>query len=76
MALETIVRTFRLSAFERDVLVLCAGVELDARFGEALAAVVPDGSPAAPTFGLALAALADPHWSALTPAGPSRERGA
>ena len=28
--------------------------------------------PAYPTFGLALAASDDAHWSALTPAGPLR----
>jgi len=66
--LEVVVSRFSLSAFERDILVLCAGVELDAAFS----ALVSDvqrvaGGPAAPTFGLALAALDAPHWSALSP---------
>ncbi len=63
-ALETICLNFELSSFERDVLLLCAGVELDTKFAKKL--------PAAPTFGLALAGLADPHWSALAPGGPLR----
>jgi hypothetical protein len=70
-ALAAVVRAFHLSSFERDVLLLCAGVELDARFG----AVLATGSDAArgvPTFGLALAAIRDAHWSALTPEGPLR----
>jgi ATP-dependent 26S proteasome regulatory subunit len=59
--LSTIVRRFRLSAFERDVLLLCAGVELDPRFAELR-----------PTFGFALSVLPDAHWSAVTPRAPLR----
>jgi hypothetical protein len=44
---------------ERDLLLWCAGVELDVRF-------------AAPTFGAALAALDDGHWDATAPAAPLR----
>lgn len=55
---------FGLSPFERDVLVLCAGYTLERRFAHATAG--------APTFGLALAVLEDPHWSAVTPVGPLR----
>jgi hypothetical protein len=59
--LDAIGEAFGLSPFERDVLLLAAGRELDAAF------------PAqTPTFGLALSALAEPHWSALAPAAPLR----
>lgn len=66
-AIDTLTQLFELSAFERDVLLLAAGVEMDAHLailcGEAI------GQPQKPwaTFGLALAALPDPHWSALAP---------
>ena len=63
-ALQTIAAAFGLSAFERDLLMLCAGVELDASFA---ALCGP-----APTFGLALAIHPDAHWSALAPAAPLR----
>jgi SpoVK/Ycf46/Vps4 family AAA+-type ATPase len=59
-ALDRLCRTFGLSDFERTVLVLCAGAELDGSF------------PSVPTFGLALAALPGAHWSALLPSGPLR----
>ena len=49
---------FGLSPFERDVVLLCAGVELDASFGAACAAAHGDPRRTQPTFGLALAALA------------------
>ncbi len=71
-ALDTLCRSFGLSAFERDVLLLCAGVELEASFGSNLAAAQGDANAPRPTFGLALAALPDAHWSALLPSGPLR----
>jgi hypothetical protein len=70
-ALLRLVTAFGLSAFERDLLVLCAGVELDAAFA-ALCRDAQGGPIAAPTFSLALAALPGAHWSALAPAGPLR----
>ena len=60
-AIDTLTRLFELSDFERDVLLLTAGVEMDARLatlcGEAT------GQPQCPwaSFGLALAALPNPH---------------
>jgi hypothetical protein len=71
-ALAQLVTTFRLSRFERDVLLLCAGVELDATFGPLCAAANGDPAHHHATFGLALAALPGAHWSALTPAAPLR----
>jgi hypothetical protein len=70
-ALAMLSTTFGLSAFERDVLLLAAGPDLDGSFG------IPTGhtdisEPVVPTFGLALAALDEPHWSALTPDGALR----
>ncbi len=72
VALQRVVRRFNLSDFERDVLLLCAGMELDSRVGELVAELQGQGARSAPTFALALAVLADPHWSALTPAAPLR----
>ena len=64
-------KAFRLSPFERDVLLLCAGVELDASFAS-LVASVQDQNGTAPTFSLALAALPEAHWSAIAPDGALR----
>jgi len=71
-ALDELCETFRLSTFERWLVLVCAGLELDARFGGYLAAA--QGDPPRPylTFGLALAAGPDAHWSALTPSAPLR----
>jgi hypothetical protein len=71
-ALEALCAAFGLSAFERDVLLACAGVELDSAFAASCAAAQGDSRQAYPTFGLALAALPGAHWSALSPASPLR----
>jgi hypothetical protein len=71
-ALEVMRERFGLSAFELDVLLLCAGVELDSAFAARCAAAQGEGNRRQPTFSLALAALPEPHWSALTPGAPLR----
>lgn len=72
-ALAGLSDAFGLSPFERDVLLLCAGMELDSRLAGLCAAAQDDPRRAYPTFSLALAALPGAHWSALSPAGPLRE---
>src|SRR5205814_341733 len=71
-ALDVLCAGFGLSPFERDLLLLCAGAELDATFAAAIARAHGDARRVSPTFGLALATLADAHWSALTPDAPLR----
>jgi hypothetical protein len=70
--LDRVSQLFSLSAFERDLLLLCAGCELESRFGSACANAQKDARLASPTFGLALAALPGAHWSAVGPDGPLR----
>jgi len=70
-AIDNIAALFELSAFERDVLLLVAGVEMDAALAHAVAAA-QDGRRGGPSFGLALATLDGAHWSALTPQHPLR----
>ena len=71
-AIDVLSVSFNLSRFEREILLLCAGIELDSTFGPLCAAAQPDSGRSYPTFSLALAALRDAHWSALTPDGPLR----
>jgi hypothetical protein len=71
-ALDVLCELFRLSPFERDLLLLCAGVELDSGIAGLVAAASGEARAAAPTFSLALAALPGAHWSALAPTGPLR----
>ncbi|MEV8395391.1 MULTISPECIES: ATP-binding protein [unclassified Streptomyces] len=71
-ALDALVRCFGLSAFERELILLAAAAELDPTTGARCAAASGDPDRAHPTFSLALAALVEPHWSALTPVAPLR----
>ena len=63
-AIDRLSALFGLSPFERDILLLTAGTEMDSALAAQCAGPV--------TFGLALAKLAEPHWGALTPSGPLR----
>src|SRR5258706_6339230 len=71
-ALETLSRVFGLSPFEQNVLLMCAGIELDFNFASLFAAAQGDPLRAYPTFGIALAVLPEAHWSALVPDAPLR----
>ncbi|WP_437295415.1 ATP-binding protein [Sorangium sp. So ce426] len=71
-AIDRVAALFDLSPFERDLLLLCAGVELDASFAARCAAAQGDPLRVAPTFSLALAALPGAHWGALGPGAPLR----
>ena len=71
-AIDIISDSFALSNFERSILLLCAGFELEASISTLCAAIQRDPSKVYPTFGIALAALPDAHWSALLPGSPLR----
>ncbi|VVB73072.1 Uncharacterised protein [uncultured archaeon] len=71
-ALDSLCKSFGLSSFERDILLICAGMELDSSF--AALCSLAQGRPERPypTFGMTLAAIPGAHWSALAPASPLR----
>lgn len=71
-ALETLCQTFGLTPFERDLLLFCAGLELDSGF-IALCRLAQSETPhPSVTFSLALASLPNSHWSAILPESPLR----
>ncbi len=71
-SLDALATMFGLSAFERAIVLVCAGLELDSRVGGACAEASGRADAPHPTFALALAVLPDPHWSALGPESPLR----
>ncbi len=71
-AIAQLAQLFGLSTFERDLLLLCAGVEMDAELAALCASAAGNAHRPYASFGLALAALPEPHWSALTPVRPLR----
>jgi len=71
-AIDWLCELFGLSPFERDVLLLCAGVEMDSEIAACCGDARQHSQRACATFGLALAVLTEPHWSALMPSRPLR----
>jgi len=70
-ALAWLSHRLELSPFEQGVLAMAAAMELDGRI-PGLCGRISKGAVEAPTFGIALAALAQGHWSALAPSAPLR----
>lgn len=71
-ALDKLTDILGLSTFERKILLLCAGVELDAEFCSLITDLQGNSSIPYPSFSLALAAFSDAHWSATAPVSPLR----
>ena len=73
-ALTRVSSLFGLTAFESDVLLLAAGIEIDPALRDALAAVQGQASGALLrlSFALARELLPEPHWDALSPLRPLR----
>ncbi|MBE9067000.1 ATP-binding protein, partial [Leptolyngbya cf. ectocarpi LEGE 11479] len=68
-ALELLSRCFGLTEFEKNVLLLCAGMELDGQWSNLCQAA---GGSAYPTLGLALSLFENATWGALTPSAALR----
>jgi hypothetical protein len=71
-AIERLASIFGLSPFEREVILLTAGVEMDSKLSRYASDAMGREARGAISFAVALAALADPHWSALAPTAPLR----
>ncbi|MEM1251927.1 MAG: ATP-binding protein [Cyanobacteria bacterium P01_H01_bin.21] len=70
-ALDHLCDAFGLTRFERQVLLLCAGVELSAALTQ-LCGAAQGKQFMYPTFSLALAAFPEARWDALAPVAPLR----
>jgi len=71
-ALEQLCKTFKLSLFERDILLLCVGMAIFPNFTALCANAHGNREMTYPTFGLALEVFPSAHWSAFTPQAPLR----
>ncbi|ABE61703.1 AAA ATPase, central region [Nitrobacter hamburgensis X14] len=71
-ALVVLAERFGLTTFERNILLLCAAMEIDPHLPALIAEAQHVPAGAAPTFGLALELFEDPSWDALAPARPLR----
>jgi hypothetical protein len=64
-ALDTLCALFGLSEFERRIVLLCAGLELEGEFAARCVSAPGSGGNPWASFGLALAAFPEAHWDAL-----------
>jgi hypothetical protein len=71
-ALDILSERLGLLPFEKNVLLLCAAMELDTRIAGLCARAQDDPHKPFPTFALALALFDDPSWDALSPERPLR----
>ncbi|WP_299621919.1 ATP-binding protein [Pelagibius sp.] len=71
-AIGRLTQAFDLTDFEAELLVLCAGVELDPEIARLTAQIRSGADRGEASFAVALSALADPHWSAISPGRPLR----
>jgi hypothetical protein len=71
-ALEQLCRIFKLSALERDIVLLCAGMEIDGYWGDLCADAQGHPQRDYPTLSLALTISSTLNWGVLTPDAPLR----
>ncbi|OCQ96982.1 ATPase [Nostoc sp. MBR 210] len=71
-ALNNLCRIFGLTYFERYILLLCVGMELNPNWGFLCANSLSGVGKSYPNFMLATLVLPQAHWNALTPDAPLR----
>ncbi len=71
-ALEQLCTTFNLSPCDRNILLLCVGMELDPKFEPLCAKAQGNPQRNYPSFSLALEIFPEADWKALTPDAPLR----
>ncbi|WP_414577265.1 ATP-binding protein [Anabaena sp. CCY 9402-a] len=71
-ALEQLCQIFNLSPLERQIVMLCAGMEFDRNWGRLCAKAQGQPQWEYPTLSLALSITSSPYWGALTQDAPLR----
>lgn len=71
-AIDRLSELFDLNEFERQILLLCAGVEMDSKLATLCGEAQGYSQRQYATLGLAMAIFPEPLWSALTPSRPLR----
>ena len=72
LALDQLCQHFNLSEFEREILLLCLGMEFDPTWSSLCAAAQIDSQQNYPTFSLAQTLFENPNWKAIAPESPLR----
>jgi len=68
--LDVLCRIFNLSSFERDVILLCLGFEIEPSFTDLLTKANDDSQNNYPTLAFCISSLPEASWSILSPLSP------
>ncbi|MGF6854021.1 ATP-binding protein [Paraburkholderia sp. CI3] len=71
-AIDQLAETFSLSEFERQIVLLAAGIEMDSALARQVSEWQGGERRGSISFGMALGTLDHPHWSALAPSASLR----
>jgi hypothetical protein len=71
-AIDSLSQLFQLTSFERSLLLLCAGAEMDSQLADACGQAQGHPQRRYVSFGLAMALFDDSHWDAITQSRPPR----
>ena len=74
-AIDRLSRIFKLSSFEKKVLLVCAGVQLNSEYGFLISRIHNNENLVHPTFSLLLQSFNDAHWDAISPGSSLRKWG-
>lgn len=66
-ALETLSRSFDLTDFEKMILIMCTGAEIDSEFSMIFSKLYKNPNAKFPTFDIALRAFPEANWKAILP---------
>jgi hypothetical protein len=71
--LDILVQQFQLSEFEKNILLVCAGVELSSEYSQIISKIQGSAEAVYPSFNLLLAGFCTSHWDAISPNSPLRK---
>ncbi|CAH8296363.1 ATPase family protein associated with various cellular activities (AAA) [Mariniflexile fucanivorans] len=71
--LDILVEQYHLSEFEKNILLVCAGIELSSEYSQLICKLQGHPDAVYPTFNVLLAGFCSTHWNAISPTSPLRK---
>ncbi len=65
--LDILVEQYHLSEFEKNILLVCAGIELNSTYSQLISKIQGNAVAVYPSFNLLLAGFCATHWDAISP---------
>ncbi|TXE07848.1 ATP-binding protein [Gelidibacter salicanalis] len=71
--LDVLVERCQLSEFEKNILLVCAGIELNSTYSQLISNIQGNPEAVYPSFNLLLSGFCSTHWDAISPISPLRK---